>query len=94
MRKLFVATATVASLALLVSPSLAARGDGKGQSRNADSTTRPSRGVRWVYSDLVMASANPGGENVYVSARWGLLDCTYVFAAYYPVLDGQASSTG
>jgi hypothetical protein len=44
-----------------------------------------------TYGQTVTASANPGGEDVYVSARCWLLDGTYVFAAFYPVLDGQAS---
>ena len=44
-----------------------------------------------TYGNTVTASANPGGTDVYVSARCWLLDGTYVFAAFYPVVDGQAS---
>jgi len=89
MRKTFVAAATVAIFALLVSPSMAANGgNGKGG--------RPTSGGHLLvpdatYGQTVTASANPGGEDVYVSARCWLLDGTYVFAAFYPVLDGQAS---
>ncbi len=44
-----------------------------------------------IHGDTVVAVANPGGDKVYVFAQCWLLDGTYVFAAYYPVVNGQAS---
>lgn len=44
-----------------------------------------------VYGETVLASANLGGDGVYVLARCWLIDGTYVFAAYYPVVDNTAT---
>jgi|GEM_PF-6379837 len=43
-----------------------------------------------TYGSTVVAAANPGGDDVYVFTQCWLKDGTYVFAAFYSVVDGQA----
>jgi hypothetical protein len=87
-------SAIVSMLLLLVvgviaGPALAPS-NGKG-TRGLPRRTATSSYRTGVYGETVSASPNPGGDGAYVLARCWLTDGTYVFAAYYPVVDNKAA---
>ena len=85
MKKIFVAAATVAIFALLVSsPAFgAAGGNGGGGDRQTGHITVSDA----VYGGMTTATVNPGGENVYVYVTCRT-DGKVVYAAFFPV-DGN-----
>jgi hypothetical protein len=78
-------------LALATTASADKGGNGKGSGPGASPTESHLVVPDAVYGDTVVATANPGGDDVYVFAQCWLLDGTYVYAAYFPVRDGQAA---
>jgi hypothetical protein len=89
MKKWSIVAALVVLATIAALPAVAGgNGKGKGGASTAEGHLVVPDGT---WGGTVDAAANPGGENVYVFAQCWLQDGTYVFAAYYPVIGGQAS---
>ena len=88
MKKMFVAAATIAIFALLVSPAFGAPGGNGGGKVSGHITVGDA-----VYGGMTTATVNPGGANVYVYVECST-DGKLVYAAYFPVDSNNHADVG
>lgn len=86
MKKWAMPLALLALVAVLAVPALAAKG---GKAATGGVVSVPDA----AYGSTVTATANPGGADVYVYVQCYTpdIDGKYVYAAFFPVVNGQAT---